>query len=79
MTKTETAVNLWRSGKVVPAYRLFKGFKIGFTKEEQKTIITAYEINSGSANFYKQLGLDLGQIVAEANNKINKYCQNYSK
>ena len=79
ITKTEQAVNLWRSGQISSAYKLFKGFKIGFTKEERNTIITAYEINSGSAGFYKQLGIDLGQVIAEANMIIDNYCKTYNK
>ena len=47
-TKTEKAINLFESGCLKEALSIFRTFRIGFTKEERRTLKIAYECLSGS-------------------------------
>ena len=76
-TKTNQAVNLYLNGEELKAFRIFKTFKLGFSKEERDTIISAYEILSGHDQFYKQLGKDVNQIVVNAHCIINDFIDGY--
>lgn len=78
-TKTSKAVNYWLEGKQLQAFRIFKTFKLGFSKEDRNTIITTYEILSGHGDFYKQLGKDINQIVAKGNMIIRDFIDEYKK
>lgn len=57
-TKTEQAVSLWKSGNIKEALRIFKTFKIGFSKDDKRTIEIAYEILTGKESFYQSIGID---------------------
>lgn len=65
-TKTSQAVSLFTSGKIVEALKIFKTFRIGFTKEEQRTLQIAHESMTGKEDFYKSLQLDTATIKLQA-------------
>lgn len=65
-TKTTQAVALLKSGETVKALKLFKTFKIGFTKDEKRKIEIAYESMTGKNVFFQSLQLDTATIKAEA-------------
>jgi hypothetical protein len=65
-TKTAKAVSLFKSGDVVSALKLFKTFRIGFSKEEKRTIQIAHESLTGSDAFYKQLMINTDAIRVQA-------------
>lgn len=57
-TKTNKAISLLQSGCLKEALAIFSTFRVGFTKEERRTLKIAHECLSGSAGFYRQLGID---------------------
>ena len=57
-TKTDKAVALLQSGALINALRIFKTFRIGFTKEERRTLQIAYECQTGNELFYQSIGID---------------------
>jgi hypothetical protein len=65
-TKTSKAVELFKSGNITGALKIFKGFKIGFTKDEQRKLQIAYESMTGNDSFYRSLQLDTATISTEA-------------
>ena len=65
-TKTTQAINLFNSGNVAGALKIFKSFKIGFTKDETRILQIAHETLTGNSSFYKQIQLDTDTIVSEA-------------
>lgn len=65
-TKTSQAVSLFNSGNIAGALKLFSGFKIGFTKEEKRTLQIAHESLTGHEGFYKSIQVDTDTIKAEA-------------
>lgn len=75
ITKTEQAVTLWKSGKIKEALRIFKTFKIGFSKDDKQTIEVAYEMMSGNEKFYVSLGFNRVEVETNAKNIIEKVYQ----
>jgi hypothetical protein len=71
-TKTATALHLMREGKVKEALAIFRTFRIGFDKDERRTIQIASESMNGMAKFYISLGYNVDQFLAEAIEIINK-------
>lgn len=57
-TKTSKAITLLRSGCLKEALAIFSTFRVGFTREELRTLKIAYECLTGNAVFYRQLGID---------------------
>lgn len=57
-TKTNKAISLLRSGCLKEALAIFSTFRIGFSKEERRTLKIAHECLSGNAEFYRQIGID---------------------
>lgn len=81
-TKTSKAINLLRSGRLKEALAIFSTFRIGFTREEHRTLKIAHECLSGNAGFYRQLGVDTNAEIEKSRillsrkylymNKLNK-------
>ncbi|WP_052643718.1 hypothetical protein [Hoylesella timonensis] len=61
--KTEKAKNLLKAGKFKEALSIIKAFRIGFTKEEKRSIEIAYESLSGNEQFYKSIGIDTDKEI----------------
>lgn len=65
-TKTSKAITLLRSGCLKEALVIFSTFRIGFSKEERKTLKIAYECLTGNIGFYKQLGIDTNAEIEKS-------------
>lgn len=65
-TKTSQAVAHFTSGNVTVALGIFKTFRIGFSKEERRTLEIAHESMTGKESFYKSIQLDTDQIKQSA-------------
>lgn len=61
MDKTTQAINLWRAGNQLAALKIFKGFKIGLTKDDIAAIGIAYEGLLGKSGYYQQLGINTAE------------------
>ena len=62
--KTEVVRSLVRSGELKQALKIAKDFRLGITKEQSSTMTRAYECMV-HGRFYKQLGYDLDEKIAE--------------
>lgn len=69
--KSDMVRELVAEGNYKKALSIAKGFKIGFTKEEQSTMTRAHEcmVHPG---FYRQLGIDEEQAIADGIELIKK-------
>lgn len=65
-TKTSKATSLLRAGNLKEALSIFRTFRIGFTKEERRTLQIASESLSGNSSFYRQLGIDTYKEVEKS-------------
>lgn len=64
-TKTQTAINYFRSGRLREAFKIFSKFR-GFEKDEKRCIQIAYECMSGNEDFYLSLGLNIQDVTQRA-------------
>lgn len=65
-SKTSKAVALLEDGKVREALAIFRTFRVGFTKDERRTIQIASETLNGSGRFYTAIGIDASLEVKKA-------------
>lgn len=65
-TKTSKAISLLRSGYLKEALSIFRTFRIGFTKDERRTLQIASESLSGNSLFYQQLGIDTDMEIEKS-------------
>lgn len=65
-TKTSKAISLLQSGCLKEALAIFSTFRVGFTKEERRTLKIAHECLSGNAGFYRQLGIDASAEIEKS-------------
>ena len=73
-TKTQKAIDAFKKQDLKGALRIFKGFDHQFAKNELRIIQIAYEVLTGKGSFYKQLGINIGDMVLESISIIeNKY------
>lgn len=73
-TKTSKAILLLRAGYLKEALSIFRTFRIGFTKEERRTLQIASESLSGNSLFYQQLGIDTNKEIDKSKSiLISKY------
>lgn len=76
-TKTEKAVKLFQSGCLKEALAIFRTFRIGFSKEERRTLQIASESLTGNSGFYHQLGIDTDSMIMKSKEIITeKYLRN---
>ena len=66
MTKTDEAVELLRAGDYSKALSIFRTFRIGFTKDQIRTMEIASETLSGNGRLYEQLGIDTKLEIEKA-------------
>ena len=64
--KTEQAVSFLRAGNLKDALRIFRTFRIGFSKEERRIIQIAYESLAGKDAFYTSLGIDTAECILKS-------------
>ena len=73
-TKTDKAKELYIYGDRVGAMKIFKTFKVGFTKEERRIMQIAYECQTGHEQFYQNIGIDTTDMWSRAKELIkNRY------
>lgn len=65
-TKTSKATSLLRAGNLKEALSIFRTFRIGFTKEERRTLQIACESLSGNSLFYQRLGIDTDKEIEKS-------------
>lgn len=74
MNKTDKALGLLRQGKFSETLAIIAKFRIGFTKEEKRTLEIAHESLVGNASFYEDIGIDTDTCISRAEEIIrNKY------
>lgn len=72
--KTDKALRMFRIGDFRGAFSIFSTFRVGFTREEKRTLQIASESLGGHAGFYQSLGVDTDDEIAKAKEIIrNKY------
>lgn len=71
-TKTEKAVNLLKDGRFKEALAIFKTFRIGFTKDEKRSMEIASETLNGSGAFYESIGVDTKEEIRKAKELLKK-------
>lgn len=75
-TATSRALQMFRSGDFRGAFSLFSGFRVGFTREETRTLQIASESLNGLGGFYQSIGIDTEREVGRAKEIIEtKYRQ----
>lgn len=74
MNKTEKALGLLRQGKFAEALAIISKFRIGFTKDERRTLEIAHESLTGHSAFYENIGIDTQLCISMAQEIVrNKY------
>ncbi len=71
-TKTQKACSLLRRGDVKEALKIFRTFRLGWSKDEKRKIDIACECLCGKSDFYSSLGIDCRQAVDEAVNVLKE-------
>ena len=64
--KTDKAKALLKAGCFKEALAIIKTFRLGFSKEEKRSIQIAYESLSGHEQFYRSLGIDVDKVQKDA-------------
>lgn len=73
-TKTSKAVKMFNQGLLKESLSIFKTFRIGFTKEEKRTLEIASDCLNGRSSFYQQLGINVEQALLDSKSIIkSKY------
>lgn len=73
-TKTSKALYLFKQGLIKESLSIFKTFRIGFTREEKRTLEIASDCLNGRSSFYNQLGVDVESIILSSKTIIqSKY------
>lgn len=73
-TKTSKAISLLHEGCLKEALSIFRTFRIGFTKDERRTLQIASESLSGNSLFYQQLGIDTAKEIEKSKSiLVSKY------
>ena len=65
MTKTEQVAVLVKAGEWAKAMNIVKSFRIGFTKDEIRTIEIASDTLNGNGKLYRDLGIDVDAEVSK--------------
>lgn len=71
-TKTQQAIEWYKSGDLRKALAIIKTFRIGFTKEQKRSVQIAYECITGNGRFYEQLGYDTATLIREGVNAVEE-------
>lgn len=71
-SKTQKACSLLRSGDVKESLKIFRTFRIGWSKEEKRIIDIASDCLCGMSDFYASLGIDCQNVVNKAVKVLRK-------
>ena len=72
MSKTERAISLLREGRFPEALSVIAKFRMGFTKDEKRTIEIANEVLNGHGKIYRSIGIDTESIISKAREIIRE-------
>ena len=72
MSKTERAISLLREGHFPEALSVIAKFRLGFTKDDKRTIEIANEVLNGHGKIYRSLGIDTEAVVCKASEIIRE-------
>nr|DAQ43019.1 MAG TPA: hypothetical protein [Caudoviricetes sp.] len=73
-TKVDKVKSLLAEGAFQKALAIVKTFRIGFTKDEKRSIEIAYESLLGRDKFYQSIGIDTNKEIEKARQIItDKY------
>ena len=73
-TKTTKAIGLFKQGLIKESLSIFRTFRIGFTREEKRTLEIASDCLNGRSSFYQQLGIDMNSEISKSKEIIlSKY------
>lgn len=64
-TKVDKVKSLLAAGAFQKALTIVKTFRIGFSKEEKRSIEIAHEVLTGNERFYRSLGIDVDKVIEE--------------
>lgn len=79
-TKTERALSMFREGDFRGAFSIFSTFRVGFTREETRTLQIASESLGGHDRFYRRIGIDTNAEISKAKELIRtKYTKSNDK
>lgn len=65
-TKVDKVKSLLAAGAFQKALTIVKTFRIGFSKEEKRSIEIAHEVLTGNERFYQALGIDTEREIRNA-------------
>nr|DAX28738.1 MAG TPA: hypothetical protein [Caudoviricetes sp.] len=65
-TKVDKVKSLLAAGAFQKALTLVKTFRIGFTKDEKRSIEIAYESLLGRDKFYQSIGIDTNKEIEKS-------------
>ena len=65
-TKVDKVKSLLAAGAFLKALTILKTFRIGFTKDEKRSIEIAYESLLGRDKFYQSIGIDTNKEIEKA-------------
>lgn len=65
-TKTEQVKQHLMGGNLKAALRIASKFRYQFTREQRRVLQIAYECATGRQMFYRQLGIDVTNIIDQA-------------
>ena len=71
-TKTEQAVLLLKAGEWAKALNIIKTFRLGFTKDEKRTIEIASDTLNGNGKLYRDIGIDVAEVVFKCKELLKK-------
>lgn len=72
--KTDKARALLKEGRFKEVLAIIKTFRLGFNKEEKRSIQISHETLSGHGDFYRQLGIKVDEIIEDTKKMlIDKY------
>ena len=72
MTKTEQAIMLLQQGELAKALTIIAKFRIGFTKDELRTLSIARDSLNGHAQLYEQIGIDTSHEISRTMKILEK-------
>lgn len=64
-TKVDKVKSLLAAEAFQEALTIVKTFRLGFSKEEKRSIQIAYESLSGHEQFYRSLGIDVDKVIKD--------------
>lgn len=64
-SKVDKVKSLLAVGAFQKALTIVKTFRLGFSREEKRSIQIAYESLSGHEQFYRSLGIDVDKVIEE--------------